>query len=147
MRIPLILVVAITCAASAARADHDVAGFVVYGTGTLIGRATDASGRPLAGIEIHVATHGGEQTVRTDADGTYRVELASAPGEPSMVFAKGHPGARIGGATAISIANGSEGEAIEMRETLAAEGRRRSRDRARRRSRRTAMRRSTGTSG
>jgi len=99
-----------------ARADDGVSGFVAYGAGTLTGQVVDAHGAPLANVVVHaVSRTGGERTATTDKAGTYKIVLAGAPGEASMVFVTDHPGARVGGETAVTVAAGSDAEAIAVR--------------------------------
>ncbi len=98
-----------------ARAEPDITGFVAYGAGTLSGRVTDAEGKPLAGVQVHaVSKSGGDHAATTDRHGSYRLELAGGPGEPSMVYVHDQPGARLDGAIAASMAAGSDGEAIAV---------------------------------
>jgi hypothetical protein len=108
-----IAAIALLAYAVPARADTPVTGFMVYGGGVLVGRATNDRGEPLPGIEIHVANRTGAKIVVAAKDGTYRVDLGADPREPWVVFADG---ARLTGATSVSTAT-IDGEAIEVRET------------------------------
>jgi hypothetical protein len=99
--------------------DGTATGFEATGSGELTGRATDADGKPLRRVEIHVVSRsGGEQIVKTDDDGNYKVVLKGAPTETSMIFVRGHHGAHLGGAVAESTQIDG-GEAIDIHETSA----------------------------
>jgi len=97
--------------------DGAVTGFEATGAGPLSGNAVDANGKPLANVDIHVVSKsGGEQIVKTDRDGHYTVELKGTATETSMIFVRGHRGARLGGIVSdSSIVDGTE--AIEILET------------------------------
>jgi len=113
--------VAIVLAASSAHADDDgaVTGYEATGSGELAGRAVDAAGKPLRHVEIHVVSRsGGEQIMKTDDDGNYKVTLKGAPTETSRIFVRGHRGAHLGGISAESVKIDG-GEAIQMHETAA----------------------------
>jgi hypothetical protein len=111
--------IVLCCAAIAHADDGTVTGFEATGSGELSGRATDADGKPLRHVEIHVVSKsGGEQIVTTDDDGTYKVVLKGAPKETSMIFVRGHHGAHLGGAAAESTQIDG-GEVIEIHETAA----------------------------
>jgi hypothetical protein len=106
-------------AATPARADDEtVNGFVAYGAGELTGHVTNDDGKPMRAIEVHVVSKtGGEQIVKTGADGAFRVQLKGTPGETSMIFVRGHTEAHVGGQTAVQTAI-EGGEAVEIHETL-----------------------------
>ena len=107
--------------AAVARADDDgaVTGYEATGSGELTGRAVDAGGKPLRHVEVHVVSKsGGEQIVKTDNDGNYKVVLKGAPTETSMIFVRGHRGAHLCGVAAESTEIDG-GEAIEIHETSA----------------------------
>jgi hypothetical protein len=113
------LAIVLSCAAIAHADDGTVTGFEATGSGELSGRAVDADGKPLRHVEIHVVSRsGGEQIVKTDDDGNYKVVLKGAPTETSMIFVRGHHGAHLGGASAESTQIDG-GEAIEIHETAA----------------------------
>lgn len=115
-RTTLAILVAI---AAVAHADDDgaVTGYEATGSGELTGRAVGADGKPLRHVEIHVVSKsGGEQIVKTDADGNYKVVLKGAQTETSMIFVRGHRGAHLGGVAAESTQIDG-GEAIEIHET------------------------------
>jgi hypothetical protein len=61
-----------------------------------------------------VSKSGGERTVVADKDGNYRLVLVGEPGESSMIFVRDHPEARISGESAVTVATGAYGEAIEV---------------------------------
>jgi hypothetical protein len=105
--------------AATAHADDDgaVSGFEATGSGELRGRAVDADHNPLRQIEVHVVSKNwGEQIVKTDDDGNYKVVLKGASTETSMIFIRGHRGAHIGGSVAESTTIDGQ-EAIEIHET------------------------------
>ncbi|HEY4242360.1 MAG TPA: carboxypeptidase-like regulatory domain-containing protein [Kofleriaceae bacterium] len=110
---------ALVAATAVAHADDHVSGFVASGSGPLIGHVVDDHGRTVGGAEVHVVSRsGGEQIVKTDPRGNYRVTLRAAPGEPSMVFVNRtdqHVTGQVGEATRV----GDE-EVIEMHEMLPA---------------------------
>ena len=108
MRCALLLLLAV----ATAHAD-DLTGFVASGTGALSGRVTDAKGNGVANAPVHVATARGERIVTTDRSGAYRTQL---DGE-TMIFIRDLPGAKIGGETATTVSNGSDGEAIAVQAT------------------------------
>src|SRR3954468_377581 len=111
--------IVLTCAVIAHADDGTVTGFEATGSGELTGRAIDGEGKPLRHVEIHVVSRsGGEQIVKTDDDGNYKVVLKGAPTETSMIFVRGHHGAHLGGAAAVSTQIAG-GEAIEIHETAA----------------------------
>ncbi len=101
---------------AAADDEGAISGFEATGSGPLSGRAIDANGKPLAKVEIHVVSKSaGEQVVKTDTDGHYTVVLKGGSHETSMIFVRGHRGARLGGIVADSkIVDGAE--AIEIHE-------------------------------
>jgi hypothetical protein len=72
-----------------AHADDDINGFLAYGAGPLTGRVVDDGGKPMAGVRVHaMSKSAGDKVVMTGADGTYRIDLAGAPGESSLVFVR-----------------------------------------------------------
>jgi hypothetical protein len=112
------ILVALLLTASARADDGAVSGFVATGSGELSGHATDADGKPLVNVEIHVVSKsGGEQIYKTDKQGNYKVVLKGAQSEESMIFVRGHLGAHIGGSAAVPTKIDGN-EAIEIRETL-----------------------------
>jgi hypothetical protein len=105
-------------AGRASAVDAAITGFYATGSGNVSGRASDADGKPLGGVEVHVISKsGGERVVTADKDGNYAIVLTGAPSETSMIFVRGHPGAHIGGVVAESVkVDGAEG--IDIHETL-----------------------------
>ena len=78
-----------------------VTGFEATGSGELSGRAVDADNQPLSHVEIHVVSKNwGEQIVKTDDDGNYKVVLKGASTDTSMIFVRGHRGAHLEGPAA-----------------------------------------------
>ena len=96
-------------------ADDGAQGFVTTASGKLTGKVSDADGKPLRGVVVHlVSASGEERTVTTGADGTYTAELA--PGSRySAVFVYG--AAKIIG-TAVTSRTVDGNEAIELAEVL-----------------------------
>lgn len=115
MRLALVMILVATTAS--ADDDGAITGFEAKGAGELRGRAVGADGKPLRKVEIHVTSKsGGEQIVKTDNDGNYKVVLKAAANETSMIFVRGHRGAHLGGGVAESVkVDGTE--AIEIVET------------------------------
>jgi hypothetical protein len=64
-----------------------VSGFTTNATGELRGEVKDNDGSPLADIEVHITSSQGEHVVKTDRQGTYRIDLGPWEGQ-KFVFVR-----------------------------------------------------------
>lgn len=108
------LAIALVITAATASAETAVTGFVAVGKGELTGVVTDADGKPLKNVKVHVAPKGApEQVVTTDDKGRYRATVPES--EATYVFVEAK--VKIGGQMSSAVMEGDM-EAIAIREAL-----------------------------
>ena len=109
----LVLASIIITAALPVHADDGLrSGFVVHAGGELRGIVTGITGDPARDLEVHAASASGEQVVKTDHDGRFRITLRDG-----STYVYVHGTAHVAGTMAVSTKEGGQ-EVIELHDMI-----------------------------